>query len=71
MAAGCFSIITALSIMNGFEQLIRHKLRGFEGDLRISGAYDENKLNDLEDILKLLLLLKEKLLWGIQMYLVF
>ena len=52
MAAGCFSIITALSIMNGFEKLIRHQLRGFEGDLRISGAYDENKLNDFEDILE-------------------
>ena len=28
MAAGCFSIITALSIMNGFEKLIKNKLRG-------------------------------------------
>ena len=38
--------------MNGFEKLIKHKLRGFEGDLRISGIYDENKLNDFEDILE-------------------
>ena len=52
MAVGCFSIITALSIMNGFEKLIKDKLRGFEGDLRISGIYDENKLNDFEDILE-------------------
>ena len=35
-----------------FEKLIKHKLRGFEGDLRISGIYDENKLNDFEDILE-------------------
>ena len=52
IAVGCFSIITALSIMNGFEKLIKDKIRGFEGDLRISGIFDENKLNDFEDILE-------------------
>jgi len=52
IAVGCFSIITALSIMNGFEKLIKNKIRGFEGDLRISGIFDENKLNDFEDILE-------------------
>ena len=51
MAAGCFSIITALSVMNGFEKLIRDKLRGFEGDLRISGIYDENILPSQDDYL--------------------
>ena len=52
MAVGCFSIITALSIMSGFEKLIKYKIRGFEGDLRISGVFDEHKLNEFKNILE-------------------
>ena len=52
MAAGCFSIITALSIMNGFEKLIQKKLRGFHGDLRVSGIFDDYKLDYFNDSMK-------------------
>ena len=37
MAVGCFSLIVALSVMNGFESLAKNKLKGFQGDLQILG----------------------------------
>ena len=37
MGVGCFSMIIALSVMNGFENLVHRKLKGFDGDIRIKG----------------------------------
>ena len=46
--------------MSGFEKLIKYKLRGFEGDLRISGVFDENKLNDFKNVLEKSIFIERK-----------
>ena len=38
MAVGCFALILSIAVLNGFEKKVTAKIRGFEGDLRISGA---------------------------------
>jgi len=35
MGVGCFAIIIALSVMNGFESQVHQRLKGFEGDLHV------------------------------------
>ena len=35
MGVGCFAIIIALSVMNGFENQVHQRLKGFEGDLHV------------------------------------
>ena len=40
MGVGCFAIIISISVMNGFENIVHGKLKGFEGDIRI---YDNTK----------------------------
>ena len=35
MGVGCFAIIIALSVMNGFENQVHQRLKGFEGDLHL------------------------------------
>ncbi len=37
MGVGCFSMVIALAVMNGFENLVHKKLKGFAGDIRIKG----------------------------------
>ena len=50
MGVGCFAMIVSLSVMNGFETLVHNKLKGFEGDLRISGQVSENDISGLDGI---------------------
>ncbi|MEC9050422.1 MAG: ABC transporter permease, partial [Candidatus Neomarinimicrobiota bacterium] len=50
MGVGCFAMIVSLSVMNGFETLVHAKLKGFEGDLRISGQVSENEISELDGI---------------------
>ena len=38
MAVGCFALILSIAVLNGFEKKVTAKIRGFEGDLRVSGA---------------------------------
>ena len=38
MGVGCFAMIIALSVMNGFESIVNNRLRGFEGDLNVPDA---------------------------------
>ena len=37
MAVGCFALILSIAVLNGFEKKVTEKIRGFEGDLRLSG----------------------------------
>ena len=53
MLVGSFSIVIALSIMNGFELLIKNKLIGFEGDLRISGNFNFKDIYNIDGIKKI------------------
>ena len=50
MGVGCFAMIVSLSVMNGFETLVHSKLKGFEGDLRVSGQVSENDISELDGI---------------------
>jgi lipoprotein-releasing system permease protein len=50
MGVGCFAMIVALSVMNGFESLVHKKLRGFEGDLRVLGQVSEIDITELDGI---------------------
>jgi len=36
MAVGSFSLVLSMAVLNGFEQRVTEKIRGFEGDLRLS-----------------------------------
>ena len=42
MGVGCFAMIIALSVLNGFESIVHNRLRGFESDLSITGAVSNN-----------------------------
>jgi lipoprotein-releasing system permease protein len=50
MGVGCFAMIVALSVMNGFESLVHKKLKGFEGDLRVIGQVSEIDITELDGI---------------------
>lgn len=50
MGVGCFAMIVALSVMNGFESLVHKKLKRFGGDLRISGPVNTSDLNGIATI---------------------
>ncbi len=45
---GCFAMVIAISVMNGFETIVHDKLKGFEGDIRVYGNvhYDNIKNTD-------------------------
>lgn len=47
MGVGCFALIISLSVMNGFESIVHQKLKGFEGDLRLTGK-GVSKLSEIE-----------------------
>ena len=58
MGVGCFAIIISISVMNGFENIVHQKLKGFEGDIRVfQNIYDPNGK-------KLMVLKKSFLLWS-------
>ncbi len=46
MAVGSFALVLSIAVLNGFEQRVNDKIRGLEGDIRLTG--DQNSLNDCE-----------------------
>ena len=50
MGVGCFAMIIALSVMNGFEFLVHQKLKGFEGDLTMYGDFSDNIVGSFEGV---------------------
>ena len=53
---GCIAMIISMSILNGFEEQVKNKIIGFEGDLRITGIKDLKKdlniINGLDGVVK-------------------
>ena len=53
---GCIAMIISMSILNGFEEQVKNKIIGFEGDLRIIGIKDLkndlNVINSLDGVVK-------------------
>lgn len=50
MAVGSFSLVLSIAVLNGFEQRVNDKIRGLEGDLRLTG--DRDFLIDCEAYIK-------------------
>lgn len=50
VGVGCFALVITISVLNGFEKLVHEKLKGFDGDLRISGNISQVTINDLENL---------------------
>ena len=50
MGVGCFAMIIALSVLNGFESIVHNRLRGFESDLSITGAVSNNNFFEIPEI---------------------
>lgn len=51
VGVGCFALVITISVLNGFEKLVHDKLKGFDGDLRISGNIGQLSTNDLENLI--------------------
>ena len=49
MGVGCFALVISLAVLNGFEGQVREKLRGFEGDLRLTGPGLDAMIQVLEN----------------------
>ena len=50
MGVGCFAMIIALSVMNGFESIVHDRLRGFDGDLNLPDALPAEYLSNIAEI---------------------
>ncbi len=50
MGVGCFAMIIALSVMNGFESIVYERLRGFDGDLNVPDALSAEYFSDISEI---------------------
>ena len=50
MGVGCFAMVIALSVMNGFESIVHDRLRGFDGDLNIPEAIPIEYLSNISEI---------------------
>ena len=50
MGVGCFAMIIALSVMNGFESIVYERLRGFDGDLNVPDAISAEYFSDIPEI---------------------
>ena len=49
MGVGCFALVISLAVLNGFEGQVREKLRGFDGDLRLTGTELDATIQLLEN----------------------
>jgi len=50
MGVGCFAMIIALSVMNGFENQVYERLKGFEGDLNVLDTVSVDYFSNIQGI---------------------
>ena len=50
MGVGCFAMVIAISVMNGFETIVHDKLKGFEGDIRLYGNFISEDFQNIDGI---------------------
>ncbi len=60
MGIGCFAIVVAISVMNGFETYVHKKLKGFDGDIRVYDNNIENIFNKLNGISSIMPFMERK-----------
>ncbi len=51
MGVGSFAMIISISVMNGFENQVHKKLKGFEGDIRIYSSVFDYKIDGVKKIM--------------------
>ncbi|MBL7013548.1 MAG: ABC transporter permease [Candidatus Marinimicrobia bacterium] len=50
MAVGSFAMIVSIAVMNGFESRVSERLRGFDGDIRISGFITQKVIDQISEL---------------------
>ena len=51
MGVGSFAMIISISVMNGFENQVHKKLKGFEGDIRVYSSVFDYKIDGVKKIM--------------------
>ena len=51
MGVGCFAMIIALSVMNGFESIVYERIRGYDRDLNDPDALSTEYFSDISEII--------------------
>ncbi|MFL2983388.1 MAG: FtsX-like permease family protein [Candidatus Neomarinimicrobiota bacterium] len=51
MGVGSFAMIISISVLNGFENQVHNKLKGFEGDVRVISSDFSHKINGVKTIM--------------------
>ena len=61
MGVGCFAIIISISVMNGFENIVHEKLKGFEGDIRVFQNIYDPKWEKIDGVKKIIPFMERKI----------
>ena len=61
MGVGCFAIIISISVMNGFENIVHQKLKGFEGDIRVFQDKYDPKLEKIDGVKRVIPFMERKI----------
>jgi len=61
MGVGCFAIIISISVMNGFENIVHQKLKGFEGDIRVFQNIHDPKWEKVDGVKKIIPFMERKI----------
>ena len=61
MGVGCFAIIISISVMNGFENIVHQKLKGFEGDIRVFQNIYDPKWEKIDGVTKIIPFMERKI----------
>ena len=61
MGVGCFAIIISISVMNGFENVVHQKLKGFEGDIRVFEDRYDPKWKKIDGVEKIIPFMERKI----------
>ena len=61
MGMGCFAIIISISVMNGFENIVHQKLKGFEGDIRVFQSIYDPKWEKIDGVKKIIPFMERKI----------
>jgi len=61
MGVGCFAIIISISVMNGFENIVHQKLKGFEGDIRVFQNIYDPKWEKVDGVKKIIPFMERKI----------
>ena len=61
MGVGCFAIIISISVMNGFENIVHQKLKGFEGDIRVFQNIYDSKWEKIDGVKKIIPFMERKI----------